>query len=251
MTFAIRFRLQDVDAITPWGAPGDRSLGWFGLTYGCCCIETPQGRLLETPRPHGPFAEPWDCYQVARLFDDLLAAWPAIAEPIPDDIFALIDAGFEARIDALDASDDEAFWDAVSGACDWFKARHVSMMHHTSGPSLHLWRSGDTVRLRWIANPSGRAELADHWTVARADCRLRFNDVEQGVRGFADEFLGAMATRVESIRREGWTRGCALDVDLLVKALRDEETWAAKTLATVARTDWAAVREALRKIGLL
>ena len=243
-SFAIHFRLQDVDAITPWGAPGDQSLGWFGLTYGCYCIETPQGRLLETPWPHGPFPEPWDDYQVARLFDDLLAPWPAIAEPVPEDIFRLIDAGFEAHIDALHASDDrdddEDFWDAVTVACEWMNARRVSMLHLASAPGLHLWRSGDTLRLRWVANPRERPECADHWTVARADCSFAFAEVERGARMFVDDFLGAMAARVGDIQRNGWTRDCALDLDLLVKAL-----------ASVVRTDWDATRAALRAIGML
>jgi hypothetical protein len=252
--FAIRFLLRDVADITPWGPPSDQWLHWFALSDGCNCIEAPQGRLLEMHECAPGLAEPWCDYQVVRLFEDLLEVWPVIAERVPEDIFGLIDADFEAHIDALHASDenddDDALWEAVAVACEWFRARRVSMAHLASGPKLHLWRVGDTMRLRWVANPGGDPER-DHWTVARADCQIAFGDVARGTQEFAEHFLGAMGARVATILREGWTRGdCAIDLDNLQQQQSDREAWAREMLSQEHHTDWDATRAALKKIGL-
>lgn len=80
------FELRPVENVEPWGVPGDRKLHWFGLTDGWQCLDTTAGRLLEYAIPAHPSGKTWMEYQVARLFEDLLGAWPAIVEPVPDDV---------------------------------------------------------------------------------------------------------------------------------------------------------------------
>ncbi|MEI9988133.1 MAG: DUF5984 family protein [Aliidongia sp.] len=73
----------------PGGKGADCSLSWFGLTDGIYCIDTPAGRLFEHSLPADPdVGEPWCDYQVARLFEDLIEIWHAVADPVPEDILA-------------------------------------------------------------------------------------------------------------------------------------------------------------------
>jgi len=68
------FELRPIEAVEPWGAIGDRSLHWFGLTDGWQCLDTTAGRLLEYAAPARLSGATWMEYQVVRLFEDLLSS---------------------------------------------------------------------------------------------------------------------------------------------------------------------------------
>ena len=215
-----RFRLRPVSDIVPWGEPGRATLSWFGLSDGWQCLDTAQGRLLAFAEPDQQ-GETWLGYQVARLFEDLLGLWPVVAEPVPEDVVARLsawrDAGGHDRRDV----DDPQSLDLWEDATGWWERRSLDFHHLTQAPELTFLRIGPYLHVDWRApEPT--------WAVPRADIVLPFADAHRAVARFCEDFLAAMAERVDAIARDGWRReDCTVDVPGLAAEQGERATWPA------------------------
>ena len=244
MTDPLRFcfKLRPVADIACWGAPGSRSLSWFGLTDGWQCLETPTGRLLEYARPSEPGGSRWVEYQVVRLFEDLLDIWPWVSDPVPEDVasrfFGWYSAAEASRIaSTADPDTQELWWEA----CAWWHNRQLQFHHLTLAPELHLWRTGSEINLLWDA--TGMDAAGPRWAVRHARVTAPFEEAQQTVEGFCQELLSAMAERVAAIESDGWRRSdCSLDIPRLVAEQREREAWPAANLTRTFETDWDVAR---------
>jgi hypothetical protein len=258
----IRFRLRDVHEIEPWRDKDSRSLGWFGLSDGCYCMETPAGRLLERSRP-SEFAagELWCDYQVARPFLARAEIWPSISDPIPIDIVDYFSAwhlqsggpddGCESsfydacaswrdRYETSELYDDVALADAFDHAIGWWYGRRFDTFYLRSKPSLHFWRIGSDVHLAWDGVPE--------WPPAKVRLAFSFEAMRDSIAAFFRSFLAEMNERVALIERDGWTgKDCFVDLPKLVMAQEENEELAANNLWRVRATDWDLVRLSIRK----
>jgi len=199
------FELRPIEAVEPWGAVGDRSLHWFGLTDGWQCLDTTAGRLLEYAAPARPSGATWMEYQVVRLFEDLLSAWPFIAESVPDDVASRFFGWYSHAEHARVArEEDDATQKAWDEACFWWYERNVQFNHLRWAPELYLWRAGSEVNLVWDA--PGENEAGPVWSVQHARLALPLEDVREALGSFCRDFLEAMARRVAGIERGGWKR---------------------------------------------
>jgi len=245
-----RFKLRPVADIACWGAPGSRSLSWFGLTDGWQCLETPAGRLLEYARPSEPGGSRWVGYQVVRLFEDLLDIWPWVSDPVPEDVasrfFGWYSAAEASRIaSTADPDTQELWWEA----CAWWHNRDLQFNHLTLQPDLHLWRTGNEINLLWEA--AGMASEGPRWAVRHARVTAPFEEAQQAVKDFCQRLLSAMAERVAVIEHDGWERpDCSLDVAQLVAEQRERETWPAANIGPTFETDWDAVRRLQDKLNM-
>jgi hypothetical protein len=232
----IQFELRNIDSIVPWGENGSRRLHWFGLSDGCFCIDTPAGRLLEHSGPEDPdLGRPWCEYQVVRLFEDLVTAWPVVSEPIPSDVIKrhTVWNACKGRVIDDEIAEEVGFW---------WSERRVDFSYLQPAPELTLWRVGLDVHVKWAATAP--------WSPATADLTLPYNSVREAIAAFFDDFLAQMAVRVAEIEHHGWRReDCEVDVPGLVREQQQRMDEAKSALAMSRPTDWNLVRRRLDQIG--
>jgi hypothetical protein len=241
--FAIRFKLRDIDDVSPWGEPGKRSLHWFALSEGAYCIDTPAGRLLEHP---GEFASdlgvPWCDYYVVRLFEDLCEIWPDVRAPVPVDIADRYFAWGDLEGDRVKEDDDDRLYDIWYEASSWWHARRLNFGYLQTHPRFHLWRTGSEIHLKWEAD--------EPWLPPRAELSLPFEPVQDAVATFVRTFLSDMAARVNSIKNTNWQpKDAVLDIAGLVAEHPKRTAWAETALSDVRETDWDLVRRRLDELG--
>jgi hypothetical protein len=241
--FKIRFKLRDIDKITPWGEPGKRQLHWFALTDGVYCIDTPAGRLFEHTGAVAPdLGEPWCDYYVVRLFEDLCEIWPDVREPIPIDIADRYFDWDAREGDRFRDTDDMDLYNMWYEASSWWHARERVFNYLNAAPRCHIWRIGSELRLDWTADAP--------WLPPRAELSLRFETVQQAMAEFVETLLAAMAERVNTIRRENWQpKDGVLDIPGLVAEHASREEWAKAALSDVRKVDWDLVRRRLDQLG--
>jgi len=228
--------LREVDTIVPWSGGGRHALHWFGLSDGCYCIETSAGRLLAHTEPSDPgLGEPWCEYQVARLFEDLVAALPAIADPVPSDIV-------DRYLAWTNNPDRLAGAEMEYEASFWWTERSVDLLYLTPPPQLVIWRVDSDVHLKWDAESP--------WLPRTANLKLNYESLHEAVMSFFEDFLMQMAERVAEIERRGWRReDCELDVPGLVREQRKRVQEAMAALSESRSTDWGFVRQKLDQVG--
>jgi hypothetical protein len=241
--FAIRFKLRDIDKISPWGEPGQRKLHWFALTDGGYCIDTAAGRLFEyAGAVETDLGEPWCDYYVARMFEDLCEIWPDVADPIPVDIADRYFAWDAREGERFRESDDMDLYDTWYAASSWWHARQRVFNYLRAAPELHIWRIGSEARLDWTATSP--------WLPPRAELSLPFNCAQNAMTEFVETFLSAMAERVNTIAANNWQpRDGVLDIQQLVDEHAKREVWAKAALSDVRKTDWDLVRRKLDELG--
>jgi hypothetical protein len=264
--FTLRFELRDVEQVAAWGAPHDKMLHWFALTDGCYCIDTPAGTLLDrNGEPDSELGLPWCTYQVARLFEDLIEAWPAISEPVPEDVIDYFLGWQTNQIRCSDKPNTDLLSEALTTwradnlargvneirpmrerldeATRWWTQRQIDFGYLQPAPTLRLWRSGQQLHLEWDAQHP--------WAVAHARLSLPHETVAEAVTSFCHEFLLTMRRRVETIVRDGWTRtDCSVDVPRLVAEQYEREK-AVAGWCKVHVTNWESIRVAIKQVEQL
>ncbi len=246
--FAIRYRLKDVESIQPWGG-AEKTLGWYGMSYGCHCIETDAGRLLEYFNSKTSRAQ-WCDYQVARLFEDMLTIWPHASEPVqenvveffkcrsPQDLDNAVEAWITQAFDATDDNDEDRL-DRIDQVRSWWRQRYIQFAHLAGTPELGMWRIGDTMHLRWNGDES--------WLPERASLSIPFETVHAGIDDFVHGFLQEMRARVSHLAQGGSARiDCVIDVERCLAEQAEREADAIRALSTQAEIDWHALRRLLR-----
>jgi len=244
-TFLFNFTLVPLDAVTPWGEPGARSLHWFGLTQGTYWIAAGRDLLLEySDEERARSGLPRFCdYYVVRLYEDLLAMLPAILEPVPEDVTPWIARGrYEALRDW--EPETETGWEARDLLLSVISARTLDVGYLSTVADIRLWSDARSVHIAW----DNRGRLIDGlpaWSAVRGSTTLPRRMFESQVRSFHDRLMLEMAARVEQV--------CAgalpIDVQIDTDALRREHARRTTELeAATARphqpTDWKAVRAA-------
>jgi hypothetical protein len=240
------FELDPVDSIEPWGKGADRKLHWFGLTSGRYWISTPLGDVLRYTdaqinawKLHSPYVD----YQVARLFEDVQSILPAVLEPVPPDIAGMVagerwDLKFESWIEG--SSEDEERRMLFYETTAWYENRSLDTMYLTNGPLFHLWRTGESISVRW--QQTGPAPVRV-WTIPEGRFAIDAEEFRAQAGRFLDEVLRAMQERIDDIQAKGWNRlDCLLDIPLLLKEQEQRSVRVDELKQRSVTTDWGAVR---------
>lgn len=249
------FDLSPLEAITPWESGGELHLNWFALTDGHYWMPVGGATLFEYSEAARRRGSPHHCnYQVARLHEDLLDAFPHVLEPVPADLVAhLSGEGRWRTVDALSAwvegqpeRDDDAYWATVDHATTWIGSRAPSTAHLSPSMDFVLWSDDAYVHIEW----DNRAKLfsgVPAWSAARGSFSLPRADFADQVHAFHRRLMSAMSDRVDRVAAGALPPHIVVDVP----GLRREQATRAVPLNSEPRspgTDWAAVRSALQVI---
>jgi hypothetical protein len=260
---SFEFHLRPVDEISPWGADSP-NLHWFGLSDGWFWIDAGGEELfrysdamLEHWRklsPNPDDVQPYTEYQVVRYWEDLLEILPAVLQPLPDDLAAIVAQGEtwqKWQDDAIRWVDDSAGdrLDTYCMALRWWALRAFSECHLVNPPFLWFWRVGDTLFVRW----DNRGLLIDDipvWQAQFGEISLPVAQFVQQMTAFTDRFIAAMEDRVAAIRSHWGRPEIAIDCDGLDKEQRERSTWLTAALTHGPREyyDWDDVRAAMARI---
>lgn len=262
-----QFRLTPPHDVAPWGGEGRRAtLSWYGLTDGWFWIEIGGQELFrysaealdywtQQDPTRQPASLPYENYQVARYWEDLLTLLPAVLDPLPAELAARVaDAASwtnwqRAALQWQEAQTDDAAWDTYYTALGWWGDRTWDAGHLTFPPRLALWRVAETLHVRWD-NRQVAVDGRPVWTALEGEVTLPVSEFVAAVTAFDHRLLVEMEGRVEAL-----TASPLPDVDINLEALRreqhDRSGWRAAALRPEAtqpraKANWDEVRVALQ-----
>lgn len=260
-----QFRLTPLQDIVPWGGEQRQAtLSWYGLTDGWFWIEVGDQELFryseealsywarqESDQPPVPL--PYENYQVARYWEDLLAMLPAVLEPLPADLAARVAdeprwaAWRQAALRWQEAQEDDIAWYDYYTAVGWWGDRTWDAGHLAFPPRLALWRVEETVHVRWD-NQEVTVDGRPVWTAQAGEVTLPVAEFLAAVSEFHHRFLAEMELRVVAVTTAPLP-GVEIDLD----ALRQEQSDRSAGLAAALRPEiteplWGEVRSALRAL---
>lgn len=247
------FDLDAVEDIEPWGENEDRTLHWFGLTSGRYWISTPLGEALrytdERVKLWNLFS-PYVDYQIARFFEDLQLVLPAVFEPVPPDIAALVsdDEWFARAKKWIDGAENgEERRELCYAAMDWYQNRTLDTMYLVNGPLFHFWRTGEDISVRW--EPSGKSPEGV-WSTPEGQFTVGVEQFRSSAYAFFSDVLEAMQERVDAIQTGGWHRAdCKLDIPLLLKEQQQRTAWVENLKERRSETNWQKVRSLIERLS--
>lgn len=225
------FMLTPLADIEPWGPPGQRRLHWFGLTHGQYWIEAGGARLLEysdtVQRRHG--ISRYCDYQVARLYEDVMALAPHVLDAVPADLVpVLADTGWQ-RSPVSDMR--------------WLDTAYLS-----PGADIVLWSDTSTVHIEWN-NRDKRIEEAAAWSALQGCHRMTRADFVAECRSFHARLMAAMSERVDRVAAGALLPEIQVDLQALAREHEKRQCLAESTFGPLpSPTDWQAVRTALEAI---
>lgn len=236
----VQFRLRPVDDIAPWGpVPSQNAstpdwlrrphLHWFALTGGWFWIEAGEAELyrysqaainaMVREQPVAPWVSevleiPYDDYQVARLWEDLLELLPDVLEPVPPQLAASLGpdgpwTAWEREAEtAVEAVEDETLYenaqDMREAAAGWWWKRHISTAYLQAGPQIWFWSDGSNAHIEWD-NRALSLDGVPVWEALLGHHTIPVADFLEEVRSFDAQFMRQMHDRVASAQAE-WTR---------------------------------------------
>lgn len=265
------FRLMPVDAIPPWGTERGRpTLSWFSLTLGYFWIEINGQELFryagevlahwEEMYPEAyTLSLPYEDYQVARYWEDLLQMLPAILDPLPADFAermtdpqAWMDWQDEAYRWQARSDDDESAWDAYYAALAWHGQRTWDAGHLAHPPHIWLWRVEDTIHIRWD-NRNVTLDGLPVWEARQGEHTLPVSEFLAAVERFDSSLLSEMQERVDDLVFAAGRPGVEIDLAALLQAQLYRTTLLKSAIdpwvAGVRRGfSWEEMRDAIRRI---
>jgi hypothetical protein len=257
--FAIRFVLDDLAHVEPWGDGENAQLHWFGLSQGCYWIETPEGDIFRySPAAPSDQDVPGAAahYYVARMFEDLQEVMPAALEPVPLDIAERFTSrDWHERLDrwtdetaATEEPGSTALWDLSQEALAWWGARTIYTGYLRCGPLITIWRTEEKVHLRWTSR-SNEIDGISVFALPTGDITLPAETFDCAAEEFLDAVLAAMSERVCQVVRGATTRR-PYRIDLAgLAAEQRRRADERRSSAIPARTNWEQVREKLEALA--
>lgn len=252
-----RFALKPLEEVQAWGEPPNLSLSWFALTDGYCFVEMGDHKVLWYSDT-GCRELSWDLeaapegfelavsYWVSRLFEDIAELYPAILEPVPNDIAAILDTADSHQR----WNDFVATWDGDGdNEADllWIDQRTLDTGYLRAGPRPTFWRVGDTIRMR-CDNRGNVLDGVAIWSSELVEHEVAVSELVEHVRRFGSALLAQMDKRTRRVEAGWCPQGVRLDAGDL---RRDHESrvkeWQTAITRAAPPTNWGAVRHALKR----
>lgn len=194
---------------------------------------------------------PYEDYQLARLWEDLLQCLPAVLDPVPDDLVQHTQDmekwnSLRERLWAwASEKDDDEAWDLQDDALRWWSERSWDAGYLRCPPKIWLWTQGDTFHLRW----DNRAVIRDGlpvWDATYGEITMPVTAFVEEVRYFHERLMAKMAERVTAVRAGQMRPDIEIDLDWLAQEQQDRSSWLTNALdRRPPEQNWDKVREAI------
>jgi hypothetical protein len=264
------FKLNPIEEVHPWGEPSNKSLHWFGFTEGEYRIKVGSEYLLNyssefTNYLNKKFPEYFSKttfvdYQVVRLWEDILAMFHFIIEPVPQELHHFLDFGYEnysslrSRVDDwLDSetakgSDEEESWKISEKADFWLNERWLDSGYLSPSARIWIWSDENDVIFSWD-NREIKVENISVWSAAQGNYRISKEDFINEVQQFDRSLISQMNNRVETICKTWKHPEIKVDFEQLQSEQKNRATWFEPNAKNVLKTDWSEVLSAIKIIN--
>jgi hypothetical protein len=264
------FELRPLDEVTPVGKAPDLYLSWFWLTDGWYWIDlgseelfkyTPEmvehwSQAAPDPQPQSPL-RPYVDYYVVRLWEDIIDMLPAVLEPIPAPLVALLtpqaswDTWFKRLHDKWEREDyDEETTYLYADAISWWSERRLSTSHLKGGCNIHFWTDGKELFIDWD-NRGLEIEGKAAWAATWGRTSMPLQSFTDALTSFDKRLMDEMASRIEQIKANWLHRDISTDVDSLQKEQAQRAGWLAEAFKKAKErppTPWGEVLERLHQV---
>jgi hypothetical protein len=260
------FQLDATEDIAPWGGDDQRpNLHWYGLTSGWFWIEVldqelfrySQAVLEHWATTYSEFqpALPYEDYQVARYWEDLLNMLPAILDPIPEELARQVATPDEWKRRQerawhwQEGQEGQAAWDTCYDAFGWWGRRTWDAFHLSKPPQLWIWRVENTIHLRWD-NREITLDGLPVWEATTGEVTMPVSAFMEEVTSFHARLLTAMEMRVAAARKN-WPRPeVEIDLNALAREQKRRSGWLANAWGQDQQDfSWDYIRLALAEIN--
>ena len=255
----VEFSLSPLDEITPWGHEGSLSLSWFGFSLGRYRLKFGPNYLLNysddavrmiAQQYPDVYPGPWVDYQIVRLWEDLMRLVPYAMRPVPDELLPLMRleesqwrrwiAHARERSEAGDLDEEE-----IDVVANWRDERALDNGYLSPSSTIYFWQTGEHIEVRWD-NAGAVIKGVPAWSATRGLFEMSTTAFLRGVQSFNDQFLSAMAQRVQEVCA-GWARpDVRVDFAHLAHEHVERSGLLAKELARTVPEDVVAVLAAAR-----
>ena len=245
------FKLKPLGEVLPWGEEPNLNLHWFGLTDGIYYMNVGEDQLFRSSKEillH--WKKEWpdldtNCeyvdYQVVRLYEDLLDILADVMQAIPAELQQYIDSqksqelwGNELR-DIFTSTEDEETEDLYYLATEWWSScRSLSTSHLSNGPNIWLWRTKNTIHIRWD-NEHKQIDGIQPWTAVRGDFVLPIEKFEDEVRSFHNLLMAEMESRIAELKTKNPIPHINIDIPSLEKEQEERKLFLERALERVPR----------------
>lgn len=204
----IKFKLKDIDEVSPFGSENEQEVHWFALTDGVYWIELENTTLFEYTNE---ILDHWKIdrenkytdYQIARFYEDFTELFYKIPESIPNNLFELIDSTellnkWNRKVDSWIENDA-----IEEGDLNFIAHRTLDSGHLQYSPMISFFRKGDKIRLIWDAG-----DIIDNkipvWTASTGELDMNYQDFINQVEEFGRNFFHKMETQVQRAVEKDW-----------------------------------------------
>lgn len=258
-----QFKLLPLEEVTPWG-PGTPSLSWFSLSLGWYWWMAGSQQLFRYSQtridqvaaeyPNHYSELPYEDYQLARPWEDLLDHLPAILDRVPDDLIHRVqdtekwESLQKKAFVWAEAKNDRAAWNLQGLASQWWSDREWDAGYLRCPPKIWLWTQDDIMHLKWD-NRGVIDEGILVWDATLGEITMPVTEFLAEVTSFHERLMAAMAERVEAVLSGALHPEIAINLDGLVKEQEDRATWLENTLTMRRQNqDWNEVRAAISTV---
>jgi hypothetical protein len=259
------FKLKPLREVMPWGQEPKLSLHWFGLTDGIYYMNVGEDQLFRSSKEillH--WKKEWpdldiNCeyvdYQVVRLYEDLLDILVDVMQAIPVELQQYVESQksqefWEEKLwDIFNSTEDEEVEGLYYLATEWWNScRSLSTSHLNNGQNIWLWRTENTIHVRWD-NESKRIDGIPPWTAVRGDFVLPLEEFEEEVRGFHNQLMAAMESRIVELKTNNPIPHVNIDLPSLEKEHEKRKLSLERALNRAPRVNnWDEVVRAINKL---
>jgi hypothetical protein len=234
----INFKLKHPDDVTPWGAPPEDRMHWFGLTdseywldLGKVIFYEYSDNILDHWKIKG---SKYVDYHLVRLIEDWSGIFSAISEPVPDSIYSIaktqrsLYAFYEKANNWLgqlidDPSiDEDSYCDKYDKVIEWVYSRSLDSGHLSNAPGISFFRNGNNLSIIWNAGKVNEEQIPV-WTAQTGEIEMSYDHFISEVEGFRDRFFGAMDQQVRIAVEKDWG-GTMIDKNGLIKEHAQRKT---------------------------
>lgn len=225
------FEFFPIEEVPHFGKDEDKTLHWYGLTYGIFHLDVNGKKLfqnsdeiLEYWKNEEPQYKYYDYidYQIARLYEDTLSILPYILQPISDKLLEIIKPieflNSIKKIQNIINSSKYIYDESLEEYYifnDFFNLRSLDSSYLVQSPNIYFIRDGDNIIIRW----DNRDKIIDGykvWSEELGKYQMAVTEFTREVESFHNRLMDGMEERVKSIVKNNPFKDVYIDIDSLI-----------------------------------